>query len=294
MFPKRPLQTQVIVLLVALTVAILAGCAARKELKRPPEEGVVLEYRMPEGQLLRYRSIQKMDQKMELMGQQTDVKADKTLEFLIESKGRQGDNYQLTITIESMEAGIDTEQGDFDADTEGVIGKSFDMTISYLGKEIDLSGADAIEYGVGPQGMRNMEPDFMAFFFDVAEGPVKIGDTWMSQDTIVVEEGDLEIYIISESANTLAGFETIKGMNCAKVEAEVIGAVSGEGQEGEASITFEGTLEGMETWYFAYEKGLFVKSLSDLFLEATIAVIGPSEMTIPMSQKMKFETKLIE
>ncbi len=286
------LYVRVMVAVAVLASGILAGCAVKKYVMVEKPKGVMLEYLMPTGEVLKYKNTQDSDQTMEMMGMSVETKIHKAYEFSVAGKGREGDNYNLNITIDAMDGTMTTPQGEMAADVDPVIGKSFGMTLSRLGKELDVSEAEAIEYGVGPQGNRSIMPDFKTMFPDLPAAPADIGDTWTSRDTVAIEEGGIGIVIISESVNTLVGFEPMSGFECAKVTADVTGTVKGEGEQQGAQVSFDGTLSGTDTWYFAYEEGILVEMSSDIFSESTIQVTGPQEMTIPMKQKMSFDTVL--
>jgi hypothetical protein len=291
---KRNLFTRLIVVVLILASGILAGCAAKKYVVVEKPKGATLEYRMPEGGALKYEMSQYSDQTMEIMGAAIESNVRKTYTFSVAPKGREGNTYDLEIAIEAMDASITSPQGEFNADVDSVIGRSFSMSVSHLGKELDVSDAEPIHFSVGPQGTRSIMPDFKAFLPDLPANPVNIGDTWTTQDTINIDEGGVEIVIASESVNTLAGFETVAGLECARVTAEVVGTMKGEGEQQGAQISFDGTLSGTETWYFAHEQGLLVESSSDMFVKSNVGVKGPQEMSFPMTQKMSFETTLIK
>jgi hypothetical protein len=59
-----------------------------------------------------------------------------------------------------------------------------------------------------------------------------------------------------------------------------------------APLTFDGTTEGTETWYFAVDEGVYVKGTSKMLTTATVTVSGPQEMVIPMTMDMTIETSL--
>ena len=122
--------------------------------------------------------------------------------------------------------------------------------------------------------------------------PVKVGDTWTSVDEIPVKEPNTELMLVFENLHTFVGFETIGGMKCARVEVVVTGTMTGSGDQMGAPLTFEGTTEGTETWYFAVEEGVYVGGTTELMTTATVTVSGPQEMVIPMTMDMKVETDL--
>lgn len=295
MIRKQTLQTRLVFISIVLVIFILAGCAVEKRTYwRDPKTALALQYWMPENQVLKYQTSAKQTQIIEVMGQSVEVETEKTIEFSVKSKGLKENNLQLEVTIDSMSINITSPQGDLSPDMSTVIGKSFDMTLSILGKEMDLSGADSIKYDSGPGGKRSISADFQAIFPNLAGRPVKIGDTWTTKDTITEKSDNGEVRINLESVNTLEGFETVNGLECVKITAEVTGTLDGEGYEQGMDLTFKGEIKGTDTWYFAYMKGIFVKMITDVSTEGTITTSGAQSMTIPMTQEMKIEVKLIK
>ena len=175
-----------------------------------------------------------------------------------------------------------------------VFGKSFHLTLSPLGKELKMTGGDTITYSMGQAGERNLTSNLQAFFPDLPGKPVKIGDTWTTNDTININEGGSNMLMTFASINTFEGLETMDGYDCIKVTAKSKGNLGGEGEQMGANLYFDGDIESEDVWYFAYKKGIFVKSISDGFTDATIAVTGGQKMTIPMTMETKFETKLVK
>jgi hypothetical protein len=213
---------------------------------------------------------------------------------VFESKGMEGENHLLGVTVESLEASMKNVQGEFSADTDDVAGATFDMTLSALGKEVDLEGAEAIEYGIGPLGDRSIKADFEGAFPDLAGRPVKIGDSWAASDTVNIDQGNSQIVIVSDGINTLDGYETLDGLECARVLVDVTGTITGEGEQMGAPLVFDGTLTGTETWYFAYKEGVLVEWSADLTSDIMVTVQAGQEMKVPIEGTMKFTTRLIK
>ena len=128
----------------------------------------------------------------------------------------------------------------------------------------------------------------------MAGKPIKVGDTWTSQDTISQKSDRGVTTIVLNSVNKLVGFETLHGLECVKMVAKVTGTIDGQGEQQGMDLLTEGDTEGTDTWYFAYKKGVFVQSVVEVTSEGTIAVSGAQNMTIPMTMDMKFVTKLIQ
>jgi hypothetical protein len=284
-----------VLLLAVFAVSALTGCGGKKQaVWGDTESGLILEYRMEPGDVLKYEMVQDGTEKVEIMGQTNESATSKTFVFTLESKGMEGENHLLGITVESLAASMKSVQGEFSAETDDVAGATFDMTLSPFGEEVDVSGAESIKYGIGPLGDRSIKSDFEAAFPDLAGKPVKVGDSWTSTDTLNIDQGNAQIRIISEGVNTLDGYETVDGFECARVVADVTGTISGEGEQMGAPLAFEGTLSGTETWYFAYEEGHLVKLSSDVDSDIIVTVQAGQEMKIPIKGTSKSETRLIK
>ncbi|NOR53314.1 MAG: hypothetical protein GQ536_04430 [Candidatus Aminicenantes bacterium] len=293
MINRQNLKRGLLPVLVVLVVAFLGGCAVKKgDLWGDPETGLILQYRMPVDQILKYHSSEEMNQIIEVMGQTIDVEVNSKTAFSVKAKGLKEDNHQLGITIDSMSISVVSSEGELSPDLSSVIGKSFDMILSPLGKELELSGAESIQYDLPSEGKTSIASDFQAIFPNLAGRSVKIGETWTSTDTITEKSESSEIQINTESVHTLQGFETVDGMECVKITAEVTGTLKGAGEQQGMDLAFEGEIKGTDTWYFAYKKGIFVKMISTAFAEGSIEVSGPQDMSIPMTQEFKMEIKL--
>lgn len=295
MFRNPVLKTCLVFIPIVIVIGLLAGCAAKTA--NPwgdPKTGLILQYRMAEDQVLKYQTSAEQTQIMEIMGQSMETQSSSESGFSVKSKGLQEGNLLLGVTIDSMSINISSPQGEISPDVNTVLGKSFDMTLSSLGKELDVSGAESIKYDMGVAGTRSIGSSFQAVFPDLAGKPVKIGDTWMSTDTITEKTDELEVQINFESVNTLEGFETVDGLECVKVTADFTGTVQGEGEQMGLQLDIEGEVQGKGTWYFAYKEGIFVKDTTSFSSDSIITTSGAQAMTIPVNQETKMETKLVK
>jgi hypothetical protein len=284
----RPAMAAAAAILLVLTVAAVP---ATTTVTGAAEKPIVLEYKMPSGRALTYQSKSEEAQVMEIQGQPMNSQTNGTSTFTFKAKGLKDKNFLLGVTIDDVTATVTSSaQGDMSPDMSTVKGKTFDMVLSPLGSEVDVSGAEAITYSMGPE-TRNLSSGFKMFFPDLPGKPVKIGDTWPSTAGIDEKTGTMNIRIDFQNVNTLEGFETIDGMNCARISAQVTGTISGTGNQGGADLTFSGTVKGKDVWYFAVKEGLFVKTASESTTEMSIDVPA-GNMTIPMTQTTKSEVKL--
>lgn len=285
---------RVYLFLAILGLLIVIGCAAKKEFWGDPKTGLILQYRMDEAQVLKYQSSSDFIQTLEVMGNTMEVESDQMGTYSFTLKGEQEGQYNLGVTIDAMSLSIFSPQGEFSADMGEIIGKSFDMTVSMLGKEQDLTGVDDLQYDMASEGKRSIRSEFENFFPDLAEKPLKIGDTWTTQWNIVEKSGSGEARFEFESVNTLEGYETIEGLDCAKITATLQGTLEGEGEQQGMDLVSQADIEGSTIWYFAYKKGVFISAKTTGTGEGTITASGAQNMTIPMVREFEIEVKLVK
>jgi hypothetical protein len=277
-------QKTVIVILI-LAAAAISGAAGQAG------KSAVLEYKMPAGRVLTYQSKSEETQVMEVMGQSMDTQSTNTSSVTFTAKGLKDKNFLMAVTIDEIAANVaSSAQGDMSPDMSSVKGKSFDMVLSPLGSEVDVSGAEAITFTVGAE-TGNLSSRFKTFFYDLPEKPVKIGDTWPSSSSTEEKTGAMNIRIDLQYVNTVEGFETVDGMECARIASQVTGAISGTGNQQGMDLTISGTSKGKDVWYFAVKDGIYVKAVSDSTSQVSIDV-SAAGMTIPSTVTAKSEVKL--
>jgi hypothetical protein len=270
--------------------AFAAGLAAAIGLAAWAAAATVLEYKLPAGRAVTYEAKSQQAQVMEVMGQTMDTTTISTSTYTFKSKGLKDKNLLMGVTIDDMSISVTGAQGDMSPDLSSVKGKSFDMVLSPLGAEVDVSGAEAITYAIATES-RDLSSGFQTFFPDMPGKPVKVGDTWPSSVGTTEKTTSMSIRIELQNVNTLEGFETIDGMECARIAAQVTGTVSGSGNQMGQDLTFAGTVKGKDVYYFAVKEGLYVKAVSDSTAEMSIDVASAG-MTIPVTQTSKSEVKL--
>jgi hypothetical protein len=291
---KNTFKAHLLIAMIILAVILIAGCAARKEIPGKVKEGFMLQYLMPENQVLKYQTINGFTQQLDIKGQSVKVESGETTVFSVKSIGQKEDNHQLEVFIDSMSINVNTPRGELSPDMSPVWGENFDMILSPLGKELDLSGADSIQYEVSPGQKRSIGLGFENIFPDLPGRFVKIGDTWTTNDTISEKSGKGELQISLESVNKLQGFETVNGLECAKITAVFTGTLDGKGEEQGIELITKADVEGTDIWYFAYKKGIFVKAITNGTAIGTVTGSGPQQISIPLTREFKYETKLIK
>ncbi len=281
------MKTRISVILVLAAAAVLATAATPKA---PAQAAVVLEYKMPSGRALTYQAKSEEAQIIEVMGQSMDTSTATVSDLTFKAKGKKDKDILLGVTVDDMSMSVVGSQGDMSPDMSSVKGKSFDMVLSALGNEVDVSGAEAISFAMEGEA-RSLVSSFQNFFPDLPGKPVKIGDTWPATASIEEKTTSIVIRLDFQYVHTLDGIEVIDGLECARVVSQVTGAISGSGNQGGQDMTFAGTSKGKDIWFFAVKEGTLVKAASESASEIFIDVPAAG-MSIPMTLTSKSEVKL--
>ncbi len=272
-----------------LSILILFGCAAQKPIWGDRDSGLLLTYRLAEGDSRQYQNALTVTQDLAAIGQKTVIKTD--MGFTVLGKAQAAENLVLGVTIDKLKVDISATQGNTSPDTGGIPGKGFDMTLSPQGKELDVAGAAALTYATSPFTKANLEPVFVRVFPDLPSGPVTVGDTWTSINDTSSDDGSTKINTVIENVNVLEGFETVDGLECAKISKKMAGTIKGSGNQMGSEFTMNGTIEGGATWYFAYKEGVFVSQAmrfgGDVKIESAMG-------SLPMTLETTDEIRLIQ
>jgi hypothetical protein len=168
------------------------------------------------------------------------------------------------------------------------------MILSRLGKEIDIAGASSIRYSMGIAGTRDLGASFQAFFPDLPERSVKIGDSWPSEDSVTQKSDAGDIHINFNTVNTPEVFETVDGFECMRIKGAVTGKMTGNLEQQGMGLLFDAKIDGTQTWYFAVKEGILVKTETKGSIAGVITAGEPANITIPMTGEMRTETHLVK
>jgi hypothetical protein len=306
MIKKNPVHQGMAWALSLAAILLLAGCATQQTTYTVGETtegqtakaaaaapaGIVLEYKMPEGRTLSYQDDTNTTEAQDIMGQLMESYTTSKSAFTYKAKGRKDQDFLLGVTIDDMSMSVAGPQGDMSPDLSPVVGKSFDMVLSPLGSEVDVSQAKAITYEFAT-GERNLASTFKLFFPDLPDKPLEIGDSWPSSYGTDEQAGTLNLRIDFQLVNTLEGVETVDGLECARIKSDITGTISGAGSQMGMEIDFSGTIKGTDHWYFAIKEGMYVRSTVDMTTEMSINV-STAGMTIPSTSTRKSEIKLTD
>jgi hypothetical protein len=275
-------------------ICFLTDCTSKTvNIWGDPDTGLILKYRFPEGQSLTYEASTELVQTLDIMGQIQEVEGKSSNTVSFESIGKKDNNLQLKVTLQAMDAYYASTQGELTPDMSQAVGKSFEMILSPRGEELELLGIEELKIDMGADGIRDLSGDFQDSFPDLAQNPVKIGDSWTSTVPVTQMRSTGETTLNFVNTYTLEGFETVEGYECVKIEVKTQGTYEGTTEQQGMELLSQGELTGSGIFYFAYKEGIFVKMTSDGTSDGTITVSSQG-LDIPQTQEIKSEVTLIK
>lgn len=282
-------------LFILIIIAMVGFGCAKKPFWGDEKSGYILSYHPSLGAVWRYEH--KSDQKtnMEQMGQNIETINKTYLGYSIQNQGLdKGGNWRATVMVDSIDVEANAMGREIRPDLRGFIGKSFTLIFTKHGKELEMPGADSItvDFGMMAGGKQSIKTFFRNVLSDLPDKPVKIGESWTKRDTTDFTQSGLKIQVLSETINTLEGVEKMLNFDCLKIATKSKASLQGSGSQMGADLNFEGEMEGTGIWYFAFKEGLTVKANLENFMEGTIVVSGPANMSMPINQESRIEIVL--
>lgn len=246
-----------------------------------------LAYKYPAEKAIKYLNKTVMAQIMDIQGQtmQTDVTS--SFGCSIKSAGSQVPDQKIVVTIDTIGQTTNTPMGGSGGSVQGVKGKSCTITIAPTGKPVDLSEAAGLTYSMEGSGENNLTQTLGDFFPLLPQNPVKPGDTWNLTDSVLTKSPAMTMKTIDISVNKLEGFETVNGIECAKISAQHSGTMTMSVQNQGMNIFIKGPYTGTSECLFAIKEGYFVRYTTATKLTGNIDITTPESMSFPLVIDMK-------
>jgi hypothetical protein len=224
---------------------------------------------------------------MDIQGQtmQTDVTS--AFGCSVKSAGNQNNDLKLEITIDTLGQTTNSPMGAAGGAVQGIKGKSCSIIIGPDGKIVDLSGAAGLVYSIEGSGETNMSQTLSDFFMRLPENPVKTGDSWNLSDSVSAKSSTMSMKTIDNSVNKLEGFETVNGIECAKISSQHSGTMSMNVQNQGMDIFIKGPYTGTSECLFAVKEGYFIKLTSATKVNGNMEITSPQSMTFTVVIDMK-------
>ncbi len=262
--------------------------------KATRQKKVRLEYNYPQDKTVKYLNKTKMKQVMDIQGMVMEASIVSIAGCSIKSTGIEAGNLKLTVMIDTMAQTIESPNGYSGGAITDAIGKSFNMTLSASGKELDLTNANELVFDIPGSGKGNATQTFADFFPDMPVKKVKPGYKWTSTDSVNAVAPSMTTISFTEAENTFAGVETIDGIDCAKITSILSGTHSIKTETQGMDVKTNGKFTGTSVVYFAISEGYFVKQTSESKLEGTLDLTSPQEMSMPLTMEISSVSEVVK
>ncbi len=164
--------------------------------------------------------------------------------------------------------------------------------ISPKGKTEDFSEAAKIVYNVEGSGEATLAQSFMNYFPVLPSDPIKVGDTWITNDTIETKTEAMSLWMPVRSEYKFDGIMTVDGLECAKISAAISGTRKMTTQSQGMEIKTSGTYTGTQLLIFAIKEGYFTKESVNSKMTGNIE-IADQNMVFPVVMDIATTNEII-
>lgn len=259
-----------------------------------PKKKVLLKYNYPADKAIKYRITTNMKQIMDIQGMIMEASIVSVAGCSVTSAGMSADNIILTVKIDTMAQTIESPNGYSGGAVTDAIGKSFNMTLSELGKELDLTNANELVFDIPGSGKSNATQTFADFFPDVPAKKIKPGYKWNSTDSVNAVAPSMTTISFTEAENTFEGVEMVDGVECAKISSILKGNQSIKTEVQGMEVTTNGRFNGTSIVFFAISEGYFVSMKTESKLEGTLDLTYPQEMSMPLTMEISSVSEIVK
>jgi hypothetical protein len=241
-----------------------------------------IEYNYPSDRAIKYLSVSKVVQILDIEGQMMQVNANSAFGCSVKYTGNDKNNFVLEIGIDTLAQTVDGPQGSSGNTVSDIKGRTFKMKITPQGKESDFSDAEKVAFMMGESGATNITQFILDFFPDVPATSVKVGDTWNSTDSLYNKTASTTMSASIKSINKFEGIEVVNGIECMKITSAFSGDRYMTAQTQGMDILTRGPYTGTGILFFAVKEGYFIKQSNKTSLKGNIEISGPQEMSFPI------------
>lgn len=253
------------------------------------QDTVMLKYGMKEGSKFLQETEVRQNTVQSMMGQEIKVLGEikATSEFDVEAVSAEGN---MTVLMKVKDISIRTQA--MGRDTTMRIEDSKDaarIVFSPEGKVITSAKVDSSEAAAVinqlDQGRMKMLPGKM----------VKTGETWVEDFTDTKNSAAGTPFALETTTHTeftLVGKEVREGRNCFRVTTSGTVAVTGKGSQMGMEMFIEGGGKTEGFFLFDPATAMVIYTEDVIEMEMSVAVSGPQNMTIPMTQTSKIITSV--
>jgi len=283
-----------IMLLFACSMSLSVCLAQQSAVSTSTSGPVKLVYKYPVGQPVRYMNVNKVVQTMDIMGQSMQVNVNSVFGCTIKAVGMADENMKLEVIVDTIGQNTESPMGSTGGAVKEVQGKVFTIVISPLGKDVDITEAEKIVYNVEGSGESNLSETFINYFPELPENPVKAGDTWSSNDSVTTSTTSMSMKNVAISAYKFEGFETVGGVECAKISSVMTGNRVMSIHSNETDFVLKGPFTGTAEFFFSVRDGYFIRQVVNSRMTGNMDMTYPEAMTFPVVMEINSINEVIK
>lgn len=247
---------------------------------------VKLTYNYPAVTGVNYMVSTVMAQVMDIQGQTMQNDVNSAFGFSVRGAGNQDANLKLEIVVDTLGQTTMSPMGGSGGAVSDVKGKSCFVVVSPDGKMIDLTGAEEFKYVVDGTGESNLGQALADFFPRLPDKPVKAGDTWTVQDSVMSKSPSSSMKIVFKSEYRLESIENTDGVEIAKIsinnEGKIAQSISAQGMD----LYLSGPFTSTSDFTFAVKEGYFQQQTTNMKMTGDLEIPSMS-MVMPITLDMK-------
>ena len=271
---------------IAFLIASAAGssiCIAQQPANQVTQDGAIkLTYNYQVNKPVRYLTESKIIQTMDVMGQSMQVIVNSVFGCSIKAIDSPGQNLKLEVTVDTIGQSTESPMGSSGGGVKEVQGKVFNVVINPAGKSVDISEAESIVFNIEGSGESNLAETFINFFPVLPSNPVKAGDVWNSSDSVNTKSQAMSMKMLVISENKMEGFESVDGVECAKISAVVKGDRVMKVKNQDIDILIKGPFTGTADFFFSLKDGYFIKQIVYTKMTGNMEMTAPEAMSFPV------------
>ena len=245
-----------------------------------------LAYNYPAGTGVNYMVSTVMAQVMDIQGQTMQNDVNSAFGFSVRGAGNQDANLKLEIVVDTLGQTTMSPMGGAGGAVSDVKGKSCFVVVSPDGKMIDLTGAEEFKYVVDGTGESNLGQALADFFPRLPDKPLKAGDTWTVQDSVMSKSPSSSMKIVFKSEYRLESIENTDGVEIAKIsinnEGKIAQSISAQGMD----LYLSGPFTSTSDFTFAVKEGYFQQQTTNMKMTGDLEIPSMS-MVMPITLDMK-------
>jgi hypothetical protein len=248
---------------------------------------VKLVYNYPVDKAIKYLNNTVMAQIMDMQGQSMQVDVTSAFGCSVRTAGKQDNNLKIEIRIDTLGQTTNSPMGGSGGAIQDIKGNTCNIIISPEGKIIDMSETAKLVYTTEGSGQSNMSQNLSDFFPVLPTKPVTTGDTWNMTDSVTVKSTSMTMKTLDNIVSKLEGFETVNGIECAKISGVHSGTITMNVQNQGMDIFIKGPFTGTSEFWFAIKEGYFIKLSSATKVTGNLEISSPETMSMPIVLDIK-------